>query len=293
MKRILPFVALILPLGILFAQNEGLDKYPVDISERGEFTARQVGYMAVFPGCENVDENDKEKLQQCMSVKLNEQLSNELGYFANEMEKKGYTKAVAKVQFIVDKQGKIIKVEAVNGGNVDLGIAAENALKKIASKIKKIKPALLADGTPVNLIFQIPIRYQINASFLDEFVWNEMTLATLQNENSKYEIRQDKEKNIKAYEIANGKETFLGKFNSTQEVFQSEPYKSLLAQNKNRILLAENTVKKELYRLYYSSEKPEYIDAYKVVNGNEEFIETFHQSEIEGYRIYLQVVLRN
>lgn len=292
MKKIIQFILLIFTFSVLNAQ-ETLDKYPVDVSEKGNFTAREVGYMAVFPGCESIDEKDKVNLQKCFSAKLSELLQKELKDFHKEMEKNGYFKAHTIVQFVADKHGKIIQIKALNGGNEDLAIASEKAFNRIASKIKKIKPAALADGSPVNLVFQLPIRYQVEINYLSEFEWKEMTLATLKEGDNKYEIRQDKLKNIKVYEIQNGKETFLGKYLTTQEIFNSEPYRSILTQNNNRILLAENKVKNTEYRLYYSQENSDQIEVYKWINGAEIFVESILQSEIEGYRDYLAVILRN
>ncbi|MBA5628699.1 energy transducer TonB [Moheibacter lacus] len=292
MKKQLLFALTLFQISFLIAQ-ESLDKLPVDVNSEEGFTVRQVGYMAIFPGCESIDENDKINLQKCVSKELSALLTKELKPFYGQMEKDGYSRAVAKVQFVIDKNGKIVQIEALKGANEDLGIASEMAFERISSKLKKIKPAALKDGTPVNLVFQLPIRLQLEVSFLHEFQWKEMTIATLKEENKIYEIRQDKSKNIKVYEILNGKETFLGKFLSTQEIFNSEPYKSILIRDNQHILLAEKTVKKILYRLYYSTEKPNSIDIFKVVDGEEVWIESILQSEIEGYRNYLAVVLRN
>lgn len=292
MKKIIQFILLIFTFSVLNAQ-ETLDKYPIDVSDKGNFTAKQVGYMAVFPGCENFESTDKLNLQKCLSKKLTDLLIKELDQFSKVMEKGGYCRAVAKVQFVIDKNGKIIEYKAFGGGNEDLGIAAEKAFSRIASRVKNSKPAALEDGSPVNLVFQLPISYKVEFSFFDEFDWKEMTIATLKEGDKKYEIRQDKLKNIKVYEIQNGKETFLGKYLTTQEIFSSEPYRSILTQNNNRILLAENKVKNTEYRLYYSQENSDQIEVYKWMNGAEIFVESILQSEIEGYRNYLAVVLRN
>ena len=292
MKKTIQLILLIFTFSLLNAQ-ETLDKYPVDVSEKGTFTAREVGYMAIFPGCENFDKKDKVNLLKCFSSELSALLQKELKDFEKEMEKNGYFKAETKVNFVVDKHGKIIQIKALNGGNEDLAISSEKAFHRIASKIKKINPAALPDGSPVNLVFQLPIRYQVEINYLSEFEWKEMTLATLIEGDKKYEIRQDKLKNIKVYEIQNGKETFLGKYLTTQEIFNSEPYRSILTQNNNRILMAENKIKNTEYRLYYSQENTDQIEVYKWMNGAEIFVESILQSEIVGYRDYLAVILRN
>lgn len=293
MKKIFLITLFLIPSIFAFSQTQGLDKKPLDGSTEAPFTAKLVKYMAIFPGCETIDENDKFNLQKCVSTKLSDLLSNELKAFYTQMERDGYSNAVAKVEFVIDKHGKIVNAKALKGGNNDLGIAAEKAFERISSKLKKIRPAILEDGTPVNLVFQLPISLRLNISFLNEFEWKEMTLATLKDGEKIYEIRQDKSKDFKVYEMVKEKEFFLGKFISSEEIFNSEPYKTIIRQNNNPILMAEKFVKNEYYRMYYSVEKPGSIDVFKVSGGNEIFIETIFQKDLEGYRNYLAVVLRN
>src|SRR5690606_36950771 len=73
----------------------------------GNFTAREVSEMAVFPGCERF-KGDKTKLQKCLSDKLSDQLQDQLSDFAETMSDRGESQAVAKLQFVIDKSGKII-----------------------------------------------------------------------------------------------------------------------------------------------------------------------------------------
>jgi len=142
-------------------ETKGEGKAPAPV---GNFTARQVSEMAVYPGCEKF-KGDKNKLQQCLSQKLNDELIDQLSDFADIMNDRGETQAVAKLQFVIDKSGKIIKVEPMKGGSVELGKESEKALERIASRLasrgKIIEPAKLEDGSPVNLVFQLPVKYQI------------------------------------------------------------------------------------------------------------------------------------
>lgn len=142
-------------------ESKGEGKAPAPV---GNFTARQVSEMAIYPGCEKF-KGDKNKLQQCLSQKLNDELVDQLSDFADILNDRGETQAVAKLQFVIDKSGKIIKVEPMKGGSADLGRESEKALERIASRLssrgKVIEPAKLEDGSPVNLVFQLPVRYQI------------------------------------------------------------------------------------------------------------------------------------
>jgi protein TonB len=133
----------------------------------GNFTARQVNEMAVFPGCEKF-KGDKTKLTQCMSQKLNEELGDQLSDFSDNMSNRGESSAVAKVRFVIDKSGKIVQVQALQGGsggvNAELGRESEKALKTIATRLssrgKIITPAKLEDGSSVNLQFDLPVTWK-------------------------------------------------------------------------------------------------------------------------------------
>lgn len=133
----------------------------------GNFTARQVKDMAIFPGCEKF-KGDKAKLTQCMSQKLNEELADQLADFSDRMSDRGESSAVAKVRFVIDKSGKIIQVQALQGGaggvNAELGRESERALKTIATRLasrgKIIAPAKLEDGSNVNLQFDLPVTWR-------------------------------------------------------------------------------------------------------------------------------------
>lgn len=49
-----------------------------------KYTARQVGQMAIFPGCEKEDPNNKGELTKCMSTELNKLLGNSLSKFSSQ-----------------------------------------------------------------------------------------------------------------------------------------------------------------------------------------------------------------
>jgi len=142
-------------------KSEGTGTKPAPV---GNFTARQVSQMAVFPGCER-HKGDKNKLQQCLAQKLSDELSDQLADYAEVMNDRGETTAVAKLQFVIDKSGRIIQVQAMKGGSVDLGKESEKALERIATRLstrnKNIEPAKLEDGSAVNMVFQLPVKYQI------------------------------------------------------------------------------------------------------------------------------------
>src|SRR5690606_3461359 len=134
----------------------------------GNFTARQVSEMAVYPGCER-HKGNKTELQKCLQKNLTEELIDQLSDYGEVMNDRGESQAISKIQFVIDKSGKIIQVQAMKGGggaiNADLGKESEKALQRIATRLssrgKNIQPAKLEDGSSVNLVFQLPVRYVI------------------------------------------------------------------------------------------------------------------------------------
>jgi len=132
------------------------------------FTARQVKDMAVFPGCEKF-KGDKNKLQACMTQRLQGELGDQLSDFAQVMADNGDARAVARVQFVIDKTGKIIQIKAMEGGgpaiNKKLATESEKAMQRISQRLsargKPIEPAKLDDGSSVNMVFVLPVTYNL------------------------------------------------------------------------------------------------------------------------------------
>lgn len=122
--------------------------------------------MAIYPGCESESKKGNAALTKCMSDKISKELGGELSDFAETASQKNLNSAVAKMQFIVNKNGEISQVKPLSGSNQDLGKEAKSALERINKQIlrkgKKITPAKLEDGSDANLIFSIPVRFQTN-----------------------------------------------------------------------------------------------------------------------------------
>lgn len=128
------------------------------------FTVRDVTKMAVFPGCENAGKTKKD-LEQCMAMKLQEELGIQLDDFGETAAANNIGIAKAKLHFVVDKSGKIVDVKALNGGNEKFSKEAQEALKRISDRLSKrgkyLQPAELSDGTVVNMNFTIPVQFQL------------------------------------------------------------------------------------------------------------------------------------
>lgn len=133
--------------------------------EKTVYTAREVSQMAIFPGCEKFA-GKKDKLQTCLSEQLQKELGEQLIEFNELAHRQGINEAAARVQFIIDKSGKIVQVKTLSGGNVQLSKESKEALERISKRFiqkgKYIEPAKFEDGTPVNLTFTIPVKFISN-----------------------------------------------------------------------------------------------------------------------------------
>ncbi|MDM1298964.1 hypothetical protein HXZ94_10700 [Empedobacter falsenii] len=139
-------------------------KTPDPIKPDVAITAKNAAVMAIYPGCESESKKGNAALTKCMSDKISKELGGELSDFAETASQKNLNSAVAKMQFIVNKNGEISQVKPLSGSNQDLGKEAKSALERINKQIlrkgKKITPAKLEDGSDANLIFSIPVRFQ-------------------------------------------------------------------------------------------------------------------------------------
>lgn len=262
MKQLFTFL-LISFFGNLLAQEASL------------FSSRQVEEMAVFPGCENVNPSDKNEMNSCLSQKLSEHLSKELIGFDEVMQQSGLSSAIAKIQFVISKEGIIIDINEMKGSNPVLAVAAVKALAKISEELPPIRPAKLKNGTPVNIVYQLPVKFKIeqeNAETAQVYPVDEIVLFTLIDNKLRYEVRLFKNKDIRTYEVRNEEETYLGKFLSLGEVEQSEPYKSLINKERNsdKTLVADGFLDDGFFEIYIHNlfdrekKKPIFVEVVRV-----------------------------
>jgi len=278
MKQLFTILFILILGNSLFAQEQKL------------FVSREVDEMAVFPGCENLDVSDKKALTNCMSKQLSAKLINELGGLEEALSQSGVYDAKALIQFVVSKEGIIIGIEQMSGGNLILGDAASLAMEKISMELPPIRPARLDDGTPVNLVFQLPVRFKIEEETEESiangaFPVDEIVLFTLLTENKRlrYEVRWFKNKDLKVYEISNNQSNFLGKFLTLNELENSEPYKSLIdkARTENKILVADGFLDKEFFEIYIHNlfdstrQKPIFVEVVEVKDEKIQSVFTF------------------
>jgi len=276
MKQLFTILFILILGNSVFAQEQKL------------FATREVAEMAVFPGCEKIAPTNKNEMNACLSQQLSEKLANKLMGFDEVMQQSGISGAVAKIQFVISKEGIIIDIRELKGSNPILADAAVQALSKIAEELPPIRPAKIKKGTPVNIVYQLPVKYEIgleNKEPEQVFPVDEIVLFTLSDKDSRYEIRLFKNKEIKMYERKNGTETYLGRFLSLNEVERSEPYKSLIdkEKNKDRILVTDGNLDDGFYEIYIynlfkkESDKPVFVEVVKVDNGKKKVVSKFEK----------------
>lgn len=263
--RIYGFLFFLLLTGLLSAQIS-------------DYTARQVYGMAVYPGCEEFQVEQKAELSQCLSKNLTLKLTNLMNDFWMVMEDFNTEKAVCRIQFVIDKDGKMVDIrpmETNNYLNQLLGLVSASSMRKIAEQIPPIQPATLDDGSPVSMIFVLPVNYQIeeikNPNPLSDYDFTEMVNYTLKSDLETFEIRIDgKTGKFKAYEISGDKAVFLGQFNSFGDVLQLEPYRSLYFSSGDKHLVTEKNTDGTVYRIYMKDSEPDRVFVYRLENNTEE-----------------------
>lgn len=263
--RIYGFLFFLLLTGLLSAQIS-------------DYTARQVYGMAVYPGCEEFQVEQKAELSQCLSKNLTLKLTDLMNDFWMVLEDFNTEKAVCRIQFVIDKDGKMVDIrpmETNNYLNQLLGLVSASSMRKIAEQIPPIQPATLDDGSPVSMIFVLPVNYQIeeikNPNPLSDYDFTEMVNYTLKSDLETFEIRIDgKTGKFKAYEISGDKAVFLGQFNSFGDVLQLEPYRSLYFSSGDKHLVTEKNTDGTVYRIYMKDSEPDRVFVYRLENNTEE-----------------------
>lgn len=301
MKNTTLFFLSFLFSSFLFAQDKDSKQY----------TARQVAKVAVYPGCESINQSDNLGLQKCLQQGLSELLSQHLIGFSDKMVELEITQAIAKVQFVISKEGKITEIEALKGGTAELGIAAVNALKRIASTLPNFQPAELEGGDKAKMVFQLPIRYSVipdtpespenpdtahssKAEKMPDFDFNELIISTLIGEKEVYEVRINKDEDrLKVYETSTGQDIFLGNFISASELLEIEPYKSLILAQGDFNLLTESKIEGEMYRFYINKNPDGLVYIYKLNKGVEKLEKTLSEMEFMNDKSYLNLLIKN
>lgn len=264
MKNLLPILLLLLATTFLNAQKT--------INQ----SIKNVSKMAILPGCEKFTDNTD--LQKCIAKNINEQLRAVLDpqadYFTNFRMKE----IASKLQFVITKQGKIINIEHIEGNQL-LSEKAISAFENYAKEIT-VQPASIEDGSLVNLVLQLPVKYRLSLIWDNEQkIFNksnskELTYLTIQDEDSLYEIRLKKDFSFSIYLLNNENYEFLGNVMNWLEFSSMEPFSKYV----NRLavkqweLITSGNLDGENYNVYRWGYDLEYVRVYKVINGEENLV---------------------
>ncbi len=273
MKQLFTFLVLVLFGNLLFSQEQQL------------YTENKVKEMPLFPGCESIHPTQKKEMTHCITEKISERLLQNMKGIDESLVKSKIYDARADIQFVISKEGILIGMKEMKRSNPILAESALLAMERISMELPPISPAKLKDGTSVNLLFQIPVIYQLEKkeeTLVDStFPVDEIMLFTLLGDAGlRYEVRLYKNKDIQIYEIKDNQIVFLGKFLTLNEVENSEPYKSLIDQSRksNKILVADGFLDKEFYEIYVHNlfnrkqSEPVFVEVVQVENKKRNLI---------------------
>lgn len=124
------------------------------ISTTRDTSTKIVEEMPRFPGCEEM-KLSLEELTKCSQDKLLAYMNENLKYPRKSRAKNIQGKAI--IQFVVDKNGEIIDVKALNGVSDDI---KKEALK-LVRQMPRWKPGTQG-GRPVKVLFTLPIQFRLN-----------------------------------------------------------------------------------------------------------------------------------
>lgn len=294
MKSFLTYSLIFCMGSFLFSQQQPL------------YTTQQVKEMAIFPGCEKISASQKKELTHCISQQLSERLMKELKGVEEILRKSDIYDASAQIQFIISKEGIIMGSDALPGSNPVLADAALLAMDRISMELPPIRPAMLKNGTPVNLVLQLPVVFKLekkSESIASPFYpVDEIVLFTLLTgeDDLRYEVRLFQNKDVKVYEIKNEQAEFLGKFLTLNEVENSEPYKSLINQCKSddKILVADGFVEKEFFEIYIynlfdaAHKNPIFVEVMKIENQKRQLVSKFEKESDFNESRYAPLIYR-
>lgn len=124
------------------------------------FTSRSVEKMAILKECESVDNDNKPKQQECLANELQNKILAKFPEFDEVADSLEIGTAITKLQFVLDKNGKIREIITTKGGNEHLSEFVIKLMNEIKNLLE-FKPAQV-QGNNVDMIFQLPLKYNRN-----------------------------------------------------------------------------------------------------------------------------------
>lgn len=123
------------------------------LSTMVDSTSHVVEEMPRFPGCEDQGLSPEE-LKQCAQNELLKYIYKKLTYPRRAREEN--IQGEAKIQFVVDEDGDMIDIKALNGISKDI----KKECMKLIDKMPKWRPGM-KDGKPVKVRYTLPIMFKL------------------------------------------------------------------------------------------------------------------------------------
>lgn len=120
---------------------------------RADVPVRSAARMPVYPNCSNANQKQEE---ECTDQKTGEFISKRLEYPKVALRKR--IEGTVKVSFVVEKDGSISDVQALN----QLGGGCEEEAVRLVSMLPRFKPGLDINGKPVRMQYFLPVKFRLN-----------------------------------------------------------------------------------------------------------------------------------
>ncbi len=125
---------------------------PKPVDPNKPVTVMSTSRKPVFKGCDNKDRNKEEK---CTADKIYKYLRNGFRYPQKALDNS--IEGTVNVSFIIERDGSVTDVHATN--DIGGGCAAEAI--RLVKKLPKFKPGQNAKGQPVRVLYNQPVRFQL------------------------------------------------------------------------------------------------------------------------------------
>lgn len=292
MKKIFSYL-LALSFGISAAQEitESVDLVT--------YTLNDVRTMAIYPGCEKINSSNKDALTRCLSENLNANISKRIQPFIVQFEKEGFVKAASKIRFVISKEGKIERIyplqrkHHISEIESKLDQISVQIFENISKNIKRIEPAKLENSEAVDLQFDLPIKFSVATEANLKFKWKEFIILSLKTSEFHYEIRKNKNENslYKIYEIKDGKEFYLDKSNSLEDILSMKPYDKIREEPEGN-LMVDRVINGKHFKIYYHPESSSILEIYEIQNGVNKLRESITFEQIKFSELYMRALVR-
>jgi hypothetical protein len=195
--------------------------------------------MPIYPGCEKA-KNNEERLT-CLQKNITSLYTEHLQNYVNSFEYLNIAKANAKILLELDAEGNLLLKDVqtdlpiFRGYNV---LAFKNFKEELIKDKVKIVPAKrVANGENVRLRISFPVEFKLNKLVTET---DTRLISVLHDENTTYKIYLAPNLDLKVYEENDSKLTYLGKYNSLQELKNTMPYQVIIQDSSELVTLVQS-----------------------------------------------------